>query len=160
MVTTSLRLGLLLATFVASLHVAAEPRVWTLTDVQIQRFSPSAVSDPTDPVTGWFVYDDATRTISNWSVRFPVPFFDFPSFSYVPGNSLTYVADFGFQAPFLGFLAVMASQDRISGSGNCNSYRSGRWTAATPWSRSTPPNRESTTFSLDRRPAARWPRAR
>jgi hypothetical protein len=107
MLTACLRLGLLLATFVASLHVAAEPRVWTLTDVLIQRFSPNAFSNPTDPVTGYFVYDDATGTISNWSVRFPVPFFDFPSFTYVPGNSLTYVFHAPPRQPFLGFSAMM-----------------------------------------------------
>ncbi len=109
MLLASIRLGILLATLVASLNVAAEPRVWTLTDVRIHRFSSYAFSDPpTDPVTGYFVYDDATRTISNWSLRFPEPFFDFPSFTYVPGNSLTYVADFGPpRQPFLGFSAAM-----------------------------------------------------
>ena len=111
MLITAVRLGVLLATLVASLHVAAEPRVWTLTDVRVLRLNAYAFSDPpTDPVTGYFVYDDATRTISNWSVRFPVPFFDFPSFTYVPGNSLTYVALFGgptLGPPFLGFSAVM-----------------------------------------------------
>jgi hypothetical protein len=108
MIDKCLRFGLLLVALVTSLQVAAEPRVWTLTDVRVHRFSSYAFSDPpTNPVTGWFVYDDATRTISNWSVRFPEPFFDFPSFTYVPGNSLTYVADFGFRPPFLGFSAVM-----------------------------------------------------
>jgi hypothetical protein len=101
MLITCLRLALLLAMLVASLHVAAEPRVWTLTDVRIQRFNPNAPSNPTDPVTGYFVYDDATGTISNWSVRFPVPFFDFPSFTYVPGNSLTYVFHAPPRQPFL-----------------------------------------------------------
>jgi len=109
MLLASIRLGILLATLVASLNVAAEPRVWTLTDVRIQRLNVNAISNPTDPVTGYFVYDDATRTISNWSVRFPEPFFDFPSFTYVPGNSLMYVADFAIPTlgPFLGFSAVM-----------------------------------------------------
>jgi hypothetical protein len=111
MIAKCLRLGLLFVALVTSLHVAAEPRVWALTDVRVHRFSSYAFSDPpTDPVTGWFVYDDATRTISNWSVRFPQPFFDFPSFTYVPGNSLTYVAHFGvppLDPPFLGFSAVM-----------------------------------------------------
>lgn len=109
MLIAHLRLGLLLAMLIASLGVAAEPRVWTLTDVQVQRFSPNALSNPTDPVTGWFVYDDATRTITNWSVRFPEPYFDFPSFTYVPGNALTYVALLGgpIDPPFLGFSAVL-----------------------------------------------------
>jgi hypothetical protein len=110
MLMTCLPFGLLLAALVASLDVAAEPRVWTLTDVRVHRFSAYAFSDPpTDPVSGWFVYDDATRTISNWSVRFPQPFFDFPSFTYVPGNSLTYATIFGALSdpPFLGFSAVM-----------------------------------------------------
>lgn len=110
MVITAVRLGVLLATLIASLHVTAEPRVWTLTEVRVLRLNTYAFSDPpTDPVTGYFVYDDATRTISNWSVRFPEPFFDFPSFTYVPGNSLVYVADFGgpHLGPFLGFSAAM-----------------------------------------------------
>ena len=102
-----LRLGLLLATLVASLHVAAEPRVWTLTDVRIQLFNGNTPSIPAAPVTGYFVYDAATQTISNWSVRFPEPFFDFPSFTYVPGNSLAYVWHAPPRQPFLGFSAVM-----------------------------------------------------
>jgi hypothetical protein len=105
-----LRLGLLLAMLVASLDVAAEPRVWTLTDVRVHRFSSYAFSDPpTDPVTGYFVYDDAAGAITNWSVRFPQPFFDFPSFTYVPGNSLTYVIHAPPRQPLLGFSAVMGA---------------------------------------------------
>ena len=106
----SLRLGLLLLTLCVSLHAAAEPRVWTLTDVRVHRLNPNAFSHPTDPVTGYFIYDDATHTILDWSVRFPQPFFDFPSFTYVPGNSLTYVAAYGGPTPgplFLGFTAVI-----------------------------------------------------
>ena len=36
MLIAHLRLGFLLATLVASLHVAAEPRFWTLTRVQFE----------------------------------------------------------------------------------------------------------------------------
>ena len=109
MLLASLRLAILLATLVASVQVASEPRVWTLTDVRVQRLNANAFSNPTDPVTGYFIYDETTRTISNWSVRFPEPFFDFPSFTYVPGNSLMYVADFGIPTlcPILGLTALM-----------------------------------------------------
>jgi hypothetical protein len=109
MLIARIRFGLLVATLAASLHVAAEPRVWTLTDVQVNRFNFYAFDDPPrDPVTGWLVYDDATLTISNWSVRFPQPFFDFPSFTYVPGNSLMYVTRSGpLDLPFLIFSAAM-----------------------------------------------------
>jgi len=103
-------LGLLFATLVAGLDVAAEPQVWTLTDVRVNRLNfYNFPNPPTDPVTGWFVYDDATDTISNWSVRFPQPFFDFPGFTYVPGNSLIYASHFGplGDPPFLIFSAVM-----------------------------------------------------
>jgi hypothetical protein len=107
MLRACLQFGLLLATFCASLDVVAAPRVWTLTDVRVHRFHGDDPSNPTDPVTGYFIYDDVTQTISNWSVRFPQPFFDFPSFTYVPGNSLTYVANFGPpRQPFLGFSAI------------------------------------------------------
>jgi hypothetical protein len=73
----------------------------------MQRFNPNALSNPTDPVTGYFIYDDATGRISNWSVRFPVPFFDFPSFTYVPGNSQTYAFHNPPRQPLLGFSAAM-----------------------------------------------------
>ena len=59
MLLTALRLGFLLATFVASLHVAAAPRVWTLTDV---RFSDGAVA------TGYVIYDDGTG-LEGWNLR-------------------------------------------------------------------------------------------
>ena len=110
MLLASIRLGFLLTSLIASFHVAAEPRVWTLTDVRVQT-NANNLSAGTSPVTGYFVYDDATRTLSNWSVRFPQPFFNFPSFTYVPGNSLVYVADFGAPrlGPFVGFSAVMGA---------------------------------------------------
>ena len=60
MLLASIRLGFFLASLVASLHVAAAPRFWTLTGVQ---FSDGAVA------TGTFSYDDATQKIANWNVR-------------------------------------------------------------------------------------------
>lgn len=105
-----LTLGLLLTALSAALDVAAEPRVWTLTDVRVNRLNFYNFPDPPrDPITGWFVYDDATATISNWSVRFPRTFFDFPSFTFVPGNSFVYSSNFGPLGgpPFLIFSAMM-----------------------------------------------------
>jgi hypothetical protein len=75
-----LRFGLALATLLASLHVAAETRYWALTGVGF----PGG-----QHATGYFSYDDATQTISNWNVEVD-PFFQgihFPGFSYVPANS-------------------------------------------------------------------------
>ena len=88
MLLASIRLGFLLATLVASLHVAASPRFWTLTDVRFNQGGTIA--------TGYFSYDDATQTIENWNVRVNDPFaVSFPAFTYVPGNSMAYT----FQAP-------------------------------------------------------------
>jgi hypothetical protein len=105
MFVASIRFGFLLAMLVASLHVAAATRVWTLTDVR----EADANGGSFGPVaTGYFTYDDATRTISNWNVRVTNPFaVPFPAFTYVPGNSLMYVLDYGFRPPILGFSAVM-----------------------------------------------------
>ena len=89
MLLASIRLGLLLATLVTSLHVAAAPRFWTLTGVQFNQDRTFA--------TGYFSYDDATQTIANWNVRVNDPFaVSFPAFTYVPGNSVAYT----FQAPY------------------------------------------------------------
>ena len=88
MLLASIRLGFLLTTLVASLHVAAAPRFWTLTGVQFNENRTFA--------TGYFSYDDATQTIANWNVRVNDPFaVSFPAFTYVPGNSVAYT----FQAP-------------------------------------------------------------
>src|SRR5207244_8168140 len=88
MLLASIRLGFLLTTLVASLHVAAAPRFWTLTGVQFNENRTFA--------TGYFSYDDATQTIANWNVRVNDPFtLSFPAFTYVPGNSVAYT----FQAP-------------------------------------------------------------
>jgi hypothetical protein len=97
MLLASIRLGFLLATLVASLNVAAAPRFWTLTGVG---FGGSVV-------IGYFSYDDATQTISNWNVRVDSGLF-FPAFTYVPGNSMTSVSQpSGAAAPRLGFSATM-----------------------------------------------------
>jgi hypothetical protein len=73
-----LRIWLFLATVVASLHVAAEPRFWTLTGVQ---FEDGAVA------TGYFSYDDAAGTIANWNVRLSGGAGPFMPWTFVPGNS-------------------------------------------------------------------------
>jgi len=73
-----LRKWLFLVTLAASLHVAAEPRFWTLSGVQ---FEDGAVA------MGYFSYDDATGTIANWNVRLsggPGPFIPW---AFLPGNS-------------------------------------------------------------------------
>ena len=80
MILVFIRLGFLLATVVASLHVAAAPRFWNLNAV---RFSDGAIA------TGSFTYDDVTQTIATWNVRVS----DGPSFlgfTYVAGNSLAH----------------------------------------------------------------------
>jgi len=66
----AIRLGFLLTTLVASLHVAAVPRFGTLTDV---RFNDGTVA------TGYLSYDDTTQTISNWNVRVDPGLFSQPS---------------------------------------------------------------------------------
>ena len=82
MLRASLRLGLLLATLVARVDVAAETRFWTLAGVHF--------NDGTSAI-GHFAYDDATQRISNWNVRVSDPWgVDFPAFTYVHGNSGSY----------------------------------------------------------------------
>ena len=109
MLLVSARLGLLLVTLVASLHVAAEPRVWTLTEVRIG--GEFILAYRRDPVAGFVIYDDATRTISNWSVHIPLmaPDLHSPGFTYVPGNSQAYVTFVGPLSgpPIFGFSAVV-----------------------------------------------------
>ena len=79
MTLTPLRIALFLAMLASSLHVAAAPRYWTLTGVQIGG----------EPVTGYFSYDDATSTVSNWNVHVGSNWFGltFPPFTFLPGNS-------------------------------------------------------------------------
>ncbi len=79
MTFTRLRIALFFATLVSSLHVAAAPRFWMLTDVQIGGV----------PVTGYFSYDDATQTVSNWNVHVGDRWLGitFPAFTFLPGNS-------------------------------------------------------------------------
>ena len=78
MLIAHLRLGLFLATLVASLHVHAETRYWTLAGVQLED---GAVA------TGYFSYDDATGTIVDWNVRLSGGAAPFIPWTYVPANS-------------------------------------------------------------------------
>jgi len=73
-----LRFGFLFTALVASFHVAAAPRFWTLTGVRFD--------DGPAVGSGYFSYDDATRTIANWNVHVPPANF-LPAFTYVPSNS-------------------------------------------------------------------------
>ena len=57
--------------------------------------------------TGYFSYDDATQTISNWNVRVTSSWFSFPAFTYLPGNSVYTVQGPGAVAPTLVFSAQM-----------------------------------------------------
>ena len=75
--STYLRLGFLIAPLVASLDLIAAPRFWTLTNVG---FDDGAIA------TGYFSYDDATRTSANWNVHVSHGA-NLDSFTYVPGNS-------------------------------------------------------------------------
>ena len=76
MFIASLRLGILIATLVASLHVAGAPRFWTFTGALVPQLS----------VSGYFSYDDATQTIASWNVH--VPFASsMGAFTYLPSNS-------------------------------------------------------------------------
>ncbi|HEX6138759.1 MAG TPA: hypothetical protein VF059_13985, partial [Casimicrobiaceae bacterium] len=84
-----LRIASLLATLVASLHVAAAPRFWTLTGVQ---FEDGAVA------TGYFSYDDATGTIADWNLRLSGSAGPFIPWTFVPGNSH---AEFSFQTLYV-----------------------------------------------------------
>jgi hypothetical protein len=77
MLFASIRVGLLLATLAASLHLAAAPRFWTLTGVQLED---GAIA------TGYFSYDDATATLANWNLHFSAG--RFPPHTHVPGNSV------------------------------------------------------------------------
>ena len=96
-----LHLGFLFTALVASLHVAAAPRFWTLTGV---RFSDGTFA------TGYFSYDDATQMISRWNVHveyFPFSVF-FLAFTYLPGNSTMEVSQLSSAAaPALGFSAAI-----------------------------------------------------
>ena len=86
MLIAYLRLGLLLATVVASLDLAAAPRVWTLTGVQLEDGSVA---------TGYFSYDDATGTVANWNVRLSGVAEPFNAWALYFGNSHSGYADGG-----------------------------------------------------------------
>jgi len=104
MLLASFRLGFLFTALVASLHVAAAPRFWTLTDV---RFNDGSHA------TGYFSYDDATRTISSWNVSVEYfPFVFIPPFTYVRGNSVMNVSQpADAAAPTLAFSAAIDVPD-------------------------------------------------
>lgn len=76
-VLSSARDSIVLSMLVASLNVAAEPRVWTFAGAQF--------NDGTF-ITGSFSYDDATRTSARWNIRVTGGA-DLAPFTYVPGNS-------------------------------------------------------------------------
>ena len=80
MLIARLRVGFLLATLVASFHITAAPRFWTLTGVQ---FEDGAVA------TGYFSYDDATGAIEAWNLRLSGGAGPFIPWTFVPGNSWT-----------------------------------------------------------------------
>ena len=110
MVLTSIRLGFLLATLVASLHAAAAPRYWTLTDVGLSGFGFPIVA-----VSGYFSYDDATQTIANWNVQVDSAFGVVTGFAYVPGNSTTSITQTpGGGAPTLLFSATIGVPGQVS----------------------------------------------
>jgi hypothetical protein len=89
MLLASIRLGFFVASLVASLHVAAAPRFWTLSGVQ---FADGAVA------TGYFSYDDATRTVADWNLRVSGGAGPFIPWTFVPGNSH---AEFSFQTLYV-----------------------------------------------------------
>jgi hypothetical protein len=78
MLRTFIPTGFFVAALVASLHVAAAPRFWTLAGVEL---ADGAVA------SGYFSYDDATNTIANWNLRFAAGAGSFTPHTYVPGNS-------------------------------------------------------------------------
>ena len=96
-----IRLAFFAATLVASLNLAAAPRFWTLTGVKFNEGGTFAA--------GYFSYDDATQTISDWNVHVNDPFVvSFPAFTYVPGNSVaSTVQGPGAAGPTLSFSATM-----------------------------------------------------
>jgi hypothetical protein len=79
MLDKCLRIGALAAALVASIHVHAETRYWTLSGVQ---FEDGAVA------TGYFSYDDATRALATWNVRMSGGAGPFIPATFVPGNSI------------------------------------------------------------------------
>lgn len=102
MLTAALRLGFLLATLVASLHVAAAPRFWTLVSTLVPQ-------DSLLGADGYFSYDDATQTITSWNVHVPFAGFSMPAFTYLPSNSSMSVSQsVGAVAPTLVLTAAIA----------------------------------------------------
>ena len=78
MLRKCLGLALLFAALVTSLHGAAAPRVWTLTNV---RLSDGAVA------TGYLIYDDATQRLESWNLRLDGG--TFAPHTHVPANSVS-----------------------------------------------------------------------
>ena len=90
MSSAPLRLIPLVAALLASFQLTAAPRFWTLTGV---RFADGiGASSWGGVVTGSFSYDDVTRVLAQWNVRVSEVEGGewFPSFSYVPGNSIAF----------------------------------------------------------------------
>ena len=95
-----LRLGFLIASLVASVHVAAATRFWTLSGVQ---FAGGAVA------TGTIGFDDVTQTVTIWNVRVSDgP--EFYAFTYVPGNSSQSVGTSYEKYPYLWFQSDLGGE--------------------------------------------------
>ena len=110
MVLASIRLALLLAAFVASLHVAAAPRFWMLDGARF-----SGEFGTSGRATGYFSYDDVTQSVSTWNVRVEAfPFISVPPFTYAPGNStVSVIHPRGAGAPALVFSAAVEASDKF-----------------------------------------------
>ena len=81
MLISRLRLGLLIASLVASLHVAAETRFWTLTNVRF---------DDGSTASGYISWDDVYHAV--WSLNVRVDSFGrFPAFTYISAAASTYL---------------------------------------------------------------------
>lgn len=77
MLFASIRVGLLLASLAASLPLAAASRFWALSGVQLED---GAIA------SGYFSYDDATGSLSNWNLHFGAG--RLPAHTHVPANSV------------------------------------------------------------------------
>lgn len=105
MLLVSPPLGFFLVTLLASLHVAAAPRFWTVAGV------PNTPDDCCfNTASGYLSYDDSTNTVLSWNVR--VDWFQFiylPPFTYVPGNSTVSVSPpSGAAGPTVSFTAAIS----------------------------------------------------
>jgi hypothetical protein len=110
MLLASVRCGLLLATFVASLHADAASRFWMLDGVQLR-----GELGTSGRVTGYFSYDDATQAVSSWNLRVGhFPFVSVPPFTYTPGNStVSVIHPSGAGAPAIVVTAAIGASDQF-----------------------------------------------